>query len=383
MANLNINQLVQLAREAGFPENEVPIMAAIGMAESGGRAQAHNPNRSTGDNSYGAFQINMIDSLGEERRRQFGLSRNEDLFDPRVNAKAAKAIRDSQGLGAWSVHRSGAYKQYLPAAQAALKGGDAQPIPSAPSATSAAASATSAAPDLTELFLRTQPDETSKRMASPEMTGQLLGAALLAGVGMQVPQPSAATPIAETRPQQFPGSRPEVIDTLISTTFGDQGTSPADALKSMKTGANKGIMVTSASDRSGEPGSDFVVEGGRRGAPFYFPYAAKVHKVVGDQNWETNLEKGPGKRGYGNYVDLTVDLPDGQKADVRLAHFDSVNPELQPGAVLPAGAFIGAQGRTGSTTGAHVSADWYEPNGSHTPNTKARDYFLQYLRRSI
>jgi hypothetical protein len=148
------------------------------------------------------------------------------------------------------------------------------------------------------------------------------------------------------------------------------------------TGRNKGIIITSASDASGEPGSDFVVGGGKRGAEFYFPYPAKVHKVVGDQNWETDVSTSPGgKRGYGNYVDLTVKLPSGREADVRLAHFDQVNQLLSPGMQLPAGALIGKQGRTGSTTGAHVSADWYEPNGSYTPNLAARNEFLNsYLK---
>ena len=87
------------------------------MAESGGRATAHNPNRSTGDNSYGLWQINMIDQLGTERRRQLGIADDSALFDPATNAKAARQVKSSQGFGAWSVYRSGAYKAYLPAAQ--------------------------------------------------------------------------------------------------------------------------------------------------------------------------------------------------------------------------------------------------------------------------
>ena len=224
MANLNISQLVQLARQVGFPEQAVPDMAATWMGESGGNPRAHNNNRSTGDNSYGIGQVNVIDELGEERRKQFGLSRNEDLFDPLVNAKASRTIWDSQGFDAWGAHRSGAYKQYLAAAQAAARGGNAQPIPSSPSTTAAATSANSAQPGLAELFLQPQTtDVGSKRMASPEMTGRLLSAALLAGVGLQAPAvASSEAPVAEVRPQRFAGSDTSAIDSLIATAFGEK-----------------------------------------------------------------------------------------------------------------------------------------------------------------
>ncbi len=121
-ASLPINGLVLLARNAGFAGENAAIMAAIAMAESGGRPGAHNPNRATGDNSYGLWQINMIDRLGPERTKQFGIRRNEDLFDPGANAMAARKVHGSQGFGAWSVYRSGAYLQYLPAARQALGG---------------------------------------------------------------------------------------------------------------------------------------------------------------------------------------------------------------------------------------------------------------------
>ena len=47
--------------------------------------------------------------MGEERRGQFGLDSNEQLFDPLVNGKAAKFIYDMQGFEAWTVYRTGAY----------------------------------------------------------------------------------------------------------------------------------------------------------------------------------------------------------------------------------------------------------------------------------
>ncbi len=137
---------------------------------------------------------------------------------------------------------------------------------------------------------------------------------------------------------------------------------------------NAGIQVTSAIDATGEPGSDFVVSGGKRGSPFSFPFPAKVVKVVSGQDGATS--------GYGNYVDLRVKLPNGRTSDVRLAHFDQLNPGLRVGASVAANTFIGTQGRTGRTTGAHVSADWYLP-GSNTPDTHSRDWFLNnYLKKN-
>jgi hypothetical protein len=118
--SLGPEQLVDLALQSGFSADIAPIMAAIALAESGGRAKAHNPNRSTGDNSYGLWQINMIDRLGTERRRQFGIKSDEDLWDPATNVRAAKQVHASQGLGAWTVYRTGAYRQYLPETKRAL-----------------------------------------------------------------------------------------------------------------------------------------------------------------------------------------------------------------------------------------------------------------------
>jgi hypothetical protein len=122
MSNLSPAQIAAYVRGAGFPEELVPKMTAIALAESSGNPRAHNPNAGTGDNSYGLFQVNMIGGMGPERRRQFGMSSNEELFDPAKNAAAARKIYESQGLGAWSVHRSGADKRFIEQAQQAVSG---------------------------------------------------------------------------------------------------------------------------------------------------------------------------------------------------------------------------------------------------------------------
>ena len=149
---------------------------------------------------------------------------------------------------------------------------------------------------------------------------------------------------------------------------------------STNVGTNTGITITSANDASGEPGSDFVINNGQRGAKFYFPFKSKVVAIDRDSNLETNLESNPnGQRGYGKYVDIETDFGNGIVADGRVAHFDNV-ANLSVGQALPAGAFLGTQGRSGSTTGAHISIDWYYP-GTNTPYPEARDWFLNnYLR---
>jgi hypothetical protein len=115
------SQLAGLLRQEGVKEDLIPTMVAISQAESSLNPRALNPDRSTGDYSFGLYQINMIDEpgymLGAERRRNLGLKANEELYDPRTNVRAAKSILDSQGLGAWSVFRTGAYKKYLPGAE--------------------------------------------------------------------------------------------------------------------------------------------------------------------------------------------------------------------------------------------------------------------------
>ena len=114
---LTMEQLVGLAKGAGFSDGDAVIMAAIAKGESGGNSNAKNFKPP--DKSYGLWQINMIDNLGPARMKEFGLQREDQLFDPVTNAKAAYAIRKSQGLSAWTIYKNGAYKNHLTAATAA------------------------------------------------------------------------------------------------------------------------------------------------------------------------------------------------------------------------------------------------------------------------
>jgi cell wall-associated NlpC family hydrolase len=110
---VNDQRLSDTLAAAGFKGKALQTAFGIAKRESGGRPDAFNPDTSTGDQSYGLFQINMLGSMGPARRRQFGLKRNEDLFDPVRNAKAAYRMSNGgKDFGAWGIgpnaYRSGA-----------------------------------------------------------------------------------------------------------------------------------------------------------------------------------------------------------------------------------------------------------------------------------
>lgn len=93
-------ELVWLLEAVGFEGQDLKEAWAIAKKESNGRPLAFNGNKLTGDNSYGIFQINMINSLGEDRRTKFDLDHNADLFNPVVNAQIA--LHMSNGGSDWT-----------------------------------------------------------------------------------------------------------------------------------------------------------------------------------------------------------------------------------------------------------------------------------------
>ncbi len=124
---LNFDQLYNVALQAGFSEKNAKMAAAVALAESSGRSGVVRDTPDSGDLSYGLWQINMIGKMGPERRKQFGLSSNEQLLDPLTNAKAAYKISGGSNFRAWSAYRDGLHLKYLPKAQ---KGGIASNISS-------------------------------------------------------------------------------------------------------------------------------------------------------------------------------------------------------------------------------------------------------------
>ena len=93
-------ELVWLLEAVGFEGQDLKEAWAISKKESNGRPLAFNGNTLTGDNSYGIFQINMINTLGEDRRTKFDLEHNADLFNPVKNAQIAMHM--SNGGSDWT-----------------------------------------------------------------------------------------------------------------------------------------------------------------------------------------------------------------------------------------------------------------------------------------
>ena len=97
---LSDTDLVDLLSAVGFEGKALKVAYAVAKKESNGRPLAHNGNVNTGDNSYGMFQINMLGSLGEDRREKFDLKSNKELLDPVTNAQIAHYM--SNGGSDWS-----------------------------------------------------------------------------------------------------------------------------------------------------------------------------------------------------------------------------------------------------------------------------------------
>ncbi|MEV6906098.1 transglycosylase SLT domain-containing protein [Amycolatopsis sp. NPDC051071] len=120
MTKLTPEQIARHAHDAGFRGEGLTTAVAVALAESGGNTRAHNATPP--DNSYGLWQINMLGGMGPERRRQFDLGSNSELFDPATNAKAANKIsHDGRSWTPWSTFTNGAYRCYLPAARKAAE----------------------------------------------------------------------------------------------------------------------------------------------------------------------------------------------------------------------------------------------------------------------
>jgi hypothetical protein len=97
LTDLELKHLLHLV---GFEGNKLKEAWAIAKRESTGRPLSFNGDKSTGDKSYGLFQINMIGNLGPARRDKFELKTNADLFNPVRNAEIAYHM--SNGGKDWS-----------------------------------------------------------------------------------------------------------------------------------------------------------------------------------------------------------------------------------------------------------------------------------------
>lgn len=101
---LSGGQLSELLTAVGFEGDAHRIAWGIAMRESNARPLALNKSTRTGDSSYGIYQINMIFDLGPERRKKFGLTSNEQLFDPVLNAQVAFLMTGGgKDFGSWGI----------------------------------------------------------------------------------------------------------------------------------------------------------------------------------------------------------------------------------------------------------------------------------------
>jgi hypothetical protein len=97
--------VARYAYNAGFRGENLVKAVAIAYRESRWNAGSYNPNASTKDLSYGLMQINMIGALGPSRLKQFGLSSNEELYDPAINMKAAFQMSGGKDFYAWGPYK--------------------------------------------------------------------------------------------------------------------------------------------------------------------------------------------------------------------------------------------------------------------------------------
>lgn len=101
-------ELENLWIDAGGPRKVAPVMAAIALAESGGNPRQKHYNPPAGHSpatwDRGLWQINS----------SHGYSASSS-FNPKANARQAVAVYRSQGLGAWTTYKTGAYKRHLQA----------------------------------------------------------------------------------------------------------------------------------------------------------------------------------------------------------------------------------------------------------------------------
>ncbi len=99
---LSKNELRSILNKVGFTGKNHEMAMAIVFYESTNRPYALNRS----SNCYGLFQINMSGSMGKARREKYGLSKNEDLFNPIINASIAyKMSNGGKDWSAWTTER--------------------------------------------------------------------------------------------------------------------------------------------------------------------------------------------------------------------------------------------------------------------------------------
>lgn len=113
--------VARLLYKRGFRGKDITNMLAISWRESrwipGSMADDHD------DLSYGLFQINMMGKMGPARRGYFNISKNEELYDPDTNVRAARKLFGSGNYSPWNIDGNPLAKteSIMPKAQAVTK----------------------------------------------------------------------------------------------------------------------------------------------------------------------------------------------------------------------------------------------------------------------
>jgi hypothetical protein len=100
---LSVPELREMLSLVGFEGRGLRMAMAVAVKESNGNPLSRNTTASTGDDSYGLFQINLYGYL-EGRVEAYGLSSKQDLLNPVTNAEVAFKM-SSKGRN-WSPWKS-------------------------------------------------------------------------------------------------------------------------------------------------------------------------------------------------------------------------------------------------------------------------------------
>jgi soluble lytic murein transglycosylase-like protein len=104
LGRMTLAEVRALAAVVGFPDPD--LAAAVAYAESSGFPHVIGDN----GNSYGLWQVNV------PSHPQYAATPLQ-LTDPNANAYAALSIsKKGTDWSPWTTYRTGAYKQYMPAA---------------------------------------------------------------------------------------------------------------------------------------------------------------------------------------------------------------------------------------------------------------------------
>ena len=113
-AKFQPKELVTMLQAVGFKGESLKYAWAVAMKESHGNALSYNGNVHTGDNSYGLFQINMLGSMGADRRTYYSLAYNAQLLNPVTNAQVAYQISNhGKNWSAWKGTRQKVVQDWL------------------------------------------------------------------------------------------------------------------------------------------------------------------------------------------------------------------------------------------------------------------------------